>query len=135
MTRVDLFKPSGKWKYTIEIDMTPFKEIPGVEAAFMMAFELHVKMVEERNSAYEGLVAVCVEPDHPNGFPITMPVHWVTDDSKPDYMHLTEATITCEHCGSHWLDVTDYNREQMKKHNNRPTLKASAFQMFPIKEG
>ena len=67
MVRVDFFKPSGKWKYTIGLKWTgSYSKDVSIHLAFKASLRNQV------GDRYEGLVAFCLEPYHEHSHPISV---------------------------------------------------------------
>lgn len=67
MVRVDLWKPSGKWKYTISLKWYPFSsKIESIHEIFRRC------MNEQYPGKFEGLRATCLEPYCEYSHPISI---------------------------------------------------------------
>lgn len=64
--RVDLFKESGKWYTTIEVDFNPYYAEPEIHKAFRKA------MYDACKESFIGLQAICLQPYHKHEHPISM---------------------------------------------------------------
>ena len=67
VVRVDLFKESGKWAYTIALDMNAWYDHPkGPKEAVREALKAH----KHWGSSYVYYTVVCLEPFHKTSFPV-----------------------------------------------------------------
>lgn len=69
MVRVDFFKPSGKWKETVAMDMSGVYDFDLIHDAVRTALRNNFGDGVE---AFKGLTMVILEPYHKNAHPILM---------------------------------------------------------------
>ena len=63
---VSLFKPSGKWKYDIQINMAPFYDESSIQEALVKA----LNQAPHWCDLWKHYIAVCLEPYHKNSYPV-----------------------------------------------------------------
>lgn len=65
--RVDLWKPSGKWKYTIALRWDHY-----LGRGVLLHDLFHNAMQEQFPDRFVGLRATCLEPYHEHSYPISI---------------------------------------------------------------
>ncbi len=70
--RVDIFKASGKWYTTIEVDMNDVFEFPFIHDALKMCLEKTTWKPAVSKKDSDGWFAVCLEPYHVTPYPIVI---------------------------------------------------------------
>lgn len=71
LTRVDFFKPSGKWKYTGYIDMRPYYHTNIIHDAVTMALDDGIEGITD-SFEWRTYISVCITPNHEHSHPVTI---------------------------------------------------------------
>lgn len=74
MVRGDLFSiregGGGKWKYTVQLDMTQYYDDPDIQQAVIKAFFGTVEFIRGVKDGTTGYQLVVLEPYHRNSYPV-----------------------------------------------------------------